>query len=190
MAYIGAGDLRERVQVRRLVYDEDTDTWEWATDWGTWAKAEQSDRTCIFSTVGIGARSVTFTLRKNALVTLDHAFLWRGHFCFLASLTDGPRPGLMEVKAALCETAKCRKDVDRSPAGCRFPGVLTEKYLRHEQERPQSSTETVLVLVTPKVIELAAGSLVEAGGRDYEVRVCHTLDPHKNEYEIARKADC
>ena len=96
----------------------------------------------------------------------------------------------MEVKAALCETVKCRKDVDRSPAGCRFPGVLTEKYLRHEQERPQSSTETVLVLVTPKVIELAAGSLVEAGGRDYEVRVCHTLDPHKNEYEIARKADC
>ena len=97
---------------------------------------------------------------------------------------------MVEVKAALWETVACQKDVDLDPAGYKFPGVLTEKYLGHTQERPQTSTTVTYVLVTPKAIELAPGSLVDAGGKNYEVQVCHTLDAWKNEYEIQRKEDC
>lgn len=190
MAYIGAGELRERVQVQELVYNEDANTWSWKTAWGSWAKAEQSDRACLFSSAGIGARSVVFTLRRSNRLTLANAFLWRGRFCFLTSIGSGERPGLVEVKAALCSTADCRKDVDLTPQGCFFPGVLTEKYLGHRQETPVAVTTTTLVLVTPKAIELSSGSLVEADGKDYEVLVRHTLDPWKNEYEIRRKEDC
>lgn len=190
MAFIGAGDLRERVQVRELIYDPAADAWGWETAFGAWAKAEQSDKTCLFSSVGIGARSVGFTMRKTGRLTLANALLWRGQFCFLSSIADAAQPGMMEVKAALCQTVDCQKDVDSVPPGCKFPGVLTEKYLGHQQETPMGVTTTTLVLVTPKAIALGSGSLVEADGKDYEVLVRHTLDPWKNEYEIRRKEDC
>ena len=190
MAFISAGDLNERVQAREFTYDAAADAWNWTTVWGAWVKAEQSDRSSLFSSVGIGARSVIFKMRKASRINLGLSFLWRGQFCFLTSVADTDQPGIVEVKAALCSTVNCQKDVDRSPAGCKFPGVLTEKYLGHTQETPMSVTTTTLVLVTSKPIELASGSLVEVGGKDYEVLVRHTLDAWKNEYEICRKEDC
>lgn len=190
MDFVSAGDLNERVQARELTHDAATDTWSWTTAWGSWVKAVQSDRASYFSTVGIGARSVTFIMRKASRINLGLSFLWRGQFCFLTSIADTEQPGMVEVKAALCETVACQKDVDLDPAGYKFPGVLTEKYLGYTQERPQASTTVTYVLVTPKAIDLALGSLVEAGCKNYEVQVCHTLDPWKNEYEIQRKEDC
>lgn len=190
MTFISAGDLNERVQARELTHDAATDAWSWTTAWGAWVKAVQSDRASYFSTVGIGARSVTFAMRKASRINLGLSFLWRGQFCFLTSIADTEQPGMVEVKAALCELVDCQKDVDLTPAGYKFPGILTEKYMGYTQERPQSSTTVTYVLVTPKVIELAPNSLVEAGGKDYAVQVCHTLDQWKNEYEIQRKEDC
>lgn len=190
MDFISAGDLNERVQGRQLVYDEAADRWSWQKVWGAWVKAEQSDRNNLFSTVGIGARSVTFTMRKASRINLGLSFLWRGQFCFLTAIADTEQPGMVEVKAALCSTVECRKDVDLDPPRYKFPGVLTEKYLGHDQERPHATNTVTYVLVTPKAIELAPGSLVEAGGKDYAVQVCHTLDTWKNEYEILRKEDC
>ena len=177
MDFISAGDLNERVQARELIFDAARNAWSWTTAWGAWVKAEQSDRASYFSSVGIGALSVTFTMRKASRINLGLSFLWRGQFCFLTSIADTEQPGMVAVKAALCELVACQKDVDLDAVGYKFPGVLTEKYFRSEQERPQSSTTATYVLVTPKAIELASGSLVEAGGKDYEVQVCHTLDP-------------
>ncbi|MET0017889.1 hypothetical protein [Oscillibacter sp.] len=190
MDFISAGDLNERVQARDLTHDAAGNAWSWTTAWGAWAKAEQSDRASYFSSVGIGARSVTFIMRKASRITLGLSFLWRGQFCFLTSIADTEQPGMVAVKAALCELVACQKDVDLDSAGCKFPGALTEKYLGHEQGRLQATTTVTYVLVTPKAIELAPNSLVEAGGKVYAVQVCHTLDPWKNEYEITRKEDC
>jgi hypothetical protein len=190
MNFISAGDLNERVQARELTYDKTEDSWAWQTVWGAWAKAVQSDRSNLFSAVGVGARSVTFVMRKASRINLGLSFLWRGQFCFLTSITDAEQPGMVEVRAALCEPVECRKDVDLDPAGYHFPGILTEKYMGHTQERLQATTTVTYVLVTPKAIELDSGSLVDAGGKVYEVQVCHTLDAWKNEYEIQRKEDC
>ncbi|WP_312637140.1 hypothetical protein [Oscillibacter sp.] len=190
MAFISAGDLNERVQARELTFNEAKNAWAWTTAWGAWVKAEQSDRTSYFSAVGIGARSVVFTMRKASRINLGLSFLWRGRFCFLTSVADTEQAGIVEIKAALCEPVECRKDADLDPVGCSFPGVLTEKYFKSEPERPHTVTTVAYVLVTPKAIELDPGSLVEAGGKAYSVQACHTLDQWKNEYEILRKEDC
>ena len=135
------------------------------------------------------ASDLTFTIRKSRTLTLHNAFLWRGRFCFLTSIVDGD-PGFQVVKAALCEPVDCIPDADREAQGCRFPGVLTEKYVGHEQLDPHAEVTGDLVLVTPKAVTLVPGSWVIAGDRYFLVRVPHELDPFKNEYEIRRKEDC
>ncbi|WP_300605410.1 hypothetical protein [uncultured Oscillibacter sp.] len=180
-------NLDQAVQVLELRRDGDTYAWEKARR--TWAAAEQDARKNLFSSVGIGAHGVTFTIRKSRPLTLHNAFRWRGRFCFLTSIVDGD-PGFQVVKAALCDPLDCIKDADRAPQGCRFPGVLTEKYVGHEQLDPHAEVTGDLVLVTPKAVALVPGSWVIAEDRYFLVRVPHELDPFKNEYEIRRREDC
>lgn len=182
-------DLKERVQVQHLLHSPEANTYAWEVKRNTWAAAVQDDRKNLFSSVGIGARGVTFTIRRSSSLALTNSFLWRGRFCFLTSIVDGD-PGFQVVKAALCDPVDCIQDADRESQGCRFPGILTEKYVAHEQLDPQSEVTGDLVLVTPKAVTLAPGSWVIAGGRYFKVRVPHELDPYKNEYEIRRKEDC
>lgn len=181
--------LKHRIQVLKLDCDSDTSDYAWVEERRTWAGAEQDTRINLFSSIGVGARGITFTVRRNSRLTLYNAFRWRGQFCFLTSIMDGD-PGFHTVKAALCEPSECQKDADRNPAGCRFPGVLTEKYMGHEQLDPHAEVTGDFVLVTPKAVTLAPGSWVTVGDRYFLVRVPHELDPFKNEYEIQRKEDC
>lgn len=181
--------LKERVQVQHLLYYPKANTFAWAVKRSTWAAAEQDTRKNIFSSAGIGAKGVTFTIRRSPTLTLTNSFLWRGQFCFLTSIVDGD-PGFQLVKAALCEPVDCIQDADRETQGCRFPGILTEKYVGHEQLDPHAEVTGDLVLVAPKVVTLAPGSWVLVGDRYFLVRVPHELDPCKNEYEVRRKEDC
>ena len=80
--------------------------------------------------------------------------------------------------------------MDQDPAGVRFPGVLTEKYVGHDQPDLHSEVTTDFVLVVPKIIQLEPGSVVLAGEKHYRVRIPHLLDAYKNEYEIRRVEDC
>lgn len=48
------------------------------------------------------------------------------------------------------------------------------------------------VLVTPKAIVLGPSDLVsnsELSKKPYVVQACHTIDPWKNEYEIAQRKE-
>lgn len=180
-------NLNQAIQVLELRRDGDVYAWEKAR--GTWAAAEQDTRNNLFSSVGVGARGVTFTIRKSRTLTLHNAFRWRGQFCFLTSIVDGD-PGFQMVRAALCEPSECQKDADRDPAGCRFPGILTEKYVGHEQLDPHAEVTVDFVLVTPKEVSLKPGSWITVSGAYFLVRVPHELDPFKNEYEIQRREDC
>ena len=107
-------NLDQAVQVLELKKAGDTYAWEKARR--TWAAAEQDARKNLFSSVGIGAHGVTFTIRKSRTLTLHNAFRWRGRFCFLTSIVDGD-PGFQVVKAALCDPVDCIKDADRAPQG-------------------------------------------------------------------------
>lgn len=195
-------DLNQAIQVLELRRDGNAFTWEKVRR--TWAAAAQDDRANLFSSVGVGARGVTFTIRKSWNLTLYNAFLWRGQFCFLTAIMDGT-PGFQTVKAALCDPCRCasvrrtgglgpgnRPQVTEGPR-VTFPGVLTEKYVRYAQVDSYARAETLCVLVTPKAVELLEGDLatVEEGPAAglYNVQACHVLDAFKNEYEIARRRD-
>ena len=189
MAAINAGALRERLEVLELTRSErdGVETWSWESVRRTWARAEVSDKTCLFSSVGIGARRVVFTLRRQDL-TLHQAFRWKGQHCFLTSIVPDGLDHLT-VTAALVDIVDCLAGAGEAAPGPRFPGVLTEKYLKHEQETPMAVNTLTYVLVTPKAAALESGSLTEVDGVPYEVQVAHTLDRWKNEYEIVRVVD-
>ena len=203
MARTAAGDLRERVTVLELT-TVDKSAYTWSEARRIWADAVLDTRSNLFSSVGIGARGVTFTVRTSASLSLANAVLWRGHHCFLTSIIhlEGQR-GYMEVKAALCEpvtlTAKPqartgRDELNRPTAvevpSYTFPGILTEEYRDNEAEDVYRVTTLRRVLVTPKVIQLRPGDLVEASGEPpYTVRQALDLDVWKNEYEIERQED-
>ncbi len=180
-----AAELRERVEVLRIVQTDHV--WSWEVQRTTSAGVELGERTNLFSQVGIGARDASLVLRRQP-ITLHNALRWRGRHLFLTSLTDGKR-GWMSGKAALVELVECQGNVHRGTDGPVFPGVLTEKYLRHERDEPMSVNTLCYVLVTPKAIELTPGGLVDVAAEPYEVLTAHTLDPFKNEYEIVRKRD-
>lgn len=83
-------------------------------------------------------------------------------------------------------TARRRVEVP----GFTFPGVLTEKYFRNDAEDVYRAELQQRVLVTPKVIVLRAGDLVQQDTEpSYTVRQVLDLDPYKNEYVIERRWD-
>ena len=115
---VNAGELRDRVAVLELVKEAGADggaEYRWAERRKIWARAELMDKTCLFSSVGIGARRVEFTIRRREL-TLHQAFRWNGRHCFLSSIVpDGP--GHLKVTAALVELADCVGNANRHPGG-------------------------------------------------------------------------
>lgn len=179
--YVGAGNLSEPVRVLDF-RETEPGRWAWVPVRRAWAQVEQTAKTNLFSKVGVGARDAAVVLRKQPL-TLNQALSWKGQHLFLTSITDRGRMHL-DVQAALVDLVECQADpVEDGP---HFPGVLTEKYVQHEQLEPMSLNELRCVLVTPKAIELQRGHAVSVNGMLWEVLVRHTLDAYKNEYEIGR----
>ena len=185
-----AGAMNNKVKVLQLLHDEAENAYTWEPLYTAWAGAELDTKSNLFSSVGIGARGVTFTMWINPKLTLFRAIRWNGEFCFLTSIVPAGDGLHSTVQAALCDPVTCRKDVDNQDSpGYLFPGVLTEKYLGHEQREPMAITTETLILVVPKEITLTVGSLVRCGAKNYEVQVPHELDEYKNEYEVSRRAD-
>lgn len=197
----GSG-LRERIQVQRLIHCPEANAFTWKIERNTWAAVEQDARNNLFSSIGIGARGLTFTLRRNPRLTLHNAFLWLGQFCFLTAIADG-NPGFQTVRAALAEPAiltaepqdqKGRDTLNRptaiQQASFTFPGILTEKYIRNEAEEVYRAIVRQRVLVTPKAILLRPGDLIRPQGESpYTVRQALDQDPWKNEYILERQED-
>lgn len=175
MAYIGAGKLDQPLEVLEL-HETAAGVWEWLALRRAWAQVEQTAKTNLFSKEDDGGIPGAYALR------------WRGQHLFLTSITQQDRNHL-DVAAALVTVDTVRLREDETTQAMTFPGILTEKYARHEQEWPMSANELGLVLVTPKPITLRPGSLVEVRGAAWEVLVPHELDRYKNEYEIGRRVD-
>ena len=167
---VDAGELRDRLEV--LAFQETTPgVWSWEPVRRTWGKVTVDGKSNLFSKVGIGARNAALVVRKQEL-SLRYGMRWRGQHLFLTQLTELDRTHL-SLSAALVELADCEMD------GIRFPGALTEKYLKWEQPEPYSVNQITYVLVTPPEIRLDLGGLVLVDGRKYEVQVAHIRDPSK-----------
>lgn len=122
MEKISAGDLRERVKVLTLRFHEDDNQYQWTETRRLWADAELDTRSNLFSSVGIGARGVTFTVRRNRELSLHQAFSWHDQHCFLTAILPHDHPGYLTVKAAFCSPVVCQKDMDQDPGRGPVPG--------------------------------------------------------------------
>lgn len=182
---VEVGRLNDRVEVLELqkTADEDGTAYIWETVRRTWANHELAVKSNVYSVHGLGAAGVTFTLRRQPM-GLDSALRWRGQHCLITAIRPLGRLYLT-VEAALVVLSKCE---DRY-TGTRFPAVMTEKYLGHQQLEPLAVNTLRHVLATPKVIELTPGRLVEVDGVSWPIQAAHVLDPHKNEYELERTVD-
>ena len=202
MARVQAGDLDQRVQVLEL--QKEPTAYSWQAVGAVWAKAELDTRSNLFSSIGIGARGATFTVRSNRQLSLANAFLWRGQHCFLTSIIPlADSPGYVQVKAALVNTVTCtatwtprdikdalNRPIEGTPETVIFPAVLTEKYRKNEPEDVYRILTHQRILVTPKAITLQVGTVVQVqDGAAYTVRTVMDLDEWKNEYEIEHQED-
>lgn len=184
---IDAGKLDQHLEVLELKKTAEG-TWEWVQVRRSWASVTPQFKSNLFSRVGIGAKDMAVVMRRREL-TLHHALRWKGQHLLLTSII--PRGRLhLEINAAMVDVVECLANPAKTPAGPRFPGVLTEKYVGHEQLDPNAVVSTTFVLVTPKAISLRPGNIVMVAGGYYRVQVAHELDAWKNEYEIARRDDC
>lgn len=198
---MNAGELKENVDILTLV--QSGTEWLWNDTADAYAKAEPSDKKNYFSTVGMGAGTVKFTIRPRVL-TLHNAVQWKGRHCFLTDIVKTQDKRHLEITAAFVEPRVCsvkrtvttvdpvlKRPVESAPQLLSFPGCLTEKYLGRIQTEPMNVNETRLILVTPKVIELEAGEVVTVAGfeQPFTVLIPHTLDAYKNEYEITRREE-
>ena len=202
MAYIGAGRLDQPLEVLELRQTSEG-TWEWVPIRRAWALVEQTSKTNLFSKVGVGARDAAIVLRTQPL-TLHHALRWRGQHLFLTSITKLDRMHL-DLQAALVSVVRCvgqgytttvgpgNRPVKQPGPERTFPGVLTEKYVRYETEDSYAKAKRLLVLVTPKAVQLLDGDLVTVtegpAAAVYNVQTSHVLDEYKNEYEIMYSRD-
>lgn len=179
--YVETGTLDERISVLKLV--QSGTTYQWSVLRRSWARSELSTRKNVYSVHGIGATGVTFTVRRQNL-KLDHAIGWRGHHCMITAIRPKGRMHLI-VEAALVEVSDCEYVYTET----KFPAIMTEKYLGHQQLEPYAVNVLQHVLVTPKAIELEPGRVVEVAGVKWPIQTAHLLDPWKNEYELAREVD-
>lgn len=173
-------------------------TYGWLPMHETWGEVElKSDRN-IFSSVAIGARTVELRLRRQPL-TLDHSILRGDKQMFITEINDSESRHFITVTAALIDPVVCavtretrklnelNRLVSSGSENISFPAWITEKYVGRTQANPQVVLDTMYVLITSKAIELNPGELVMVEGKAFTVWAAHTLDDHKNEFEIARK---
>ena len=200
--YIDAGSLDERLELLELL-ETAPNTWEWVPMSRLWAQVTVDGGTNLFSRVGIGARNAKLTIRSRD-ITLYGALRWRGQHLFLTSITKLDRMHL-DLQAALVSVVRCvgrgytttvgpgNRPVKQPGPERTFPGVLTEKYVRYETEDSYAKAKRLLVLVTPKAVQLLEGDLVTVtegpAAAVYNVQTCHVLDEYKNEYEIMYRRD-
>lgn len=179
---IDAGQLQERVEVLHL-QETAPRRYSWAVERRTWAAVELTGRRQIYSTYGAGTAGVKLTIRRQD-ISLAHALRWRGQHCHIVNISPLGR-GYLTVEAALVEVSACadrHRDVE-------FPAILAERYLRFDELAPQDINVLRNVLITPKVINLTPGRLVEVAGVSWPIRLAHTLGPYSNEFEIERVVD-
>ncbi|PKM71514.1 MAG: hypothetical protein CVU91_13405 [Firmicutes bacterium HGW-Firmicutes-16] len=173
-------------------------TYGWLPYHETWGTYELKQARNIFSAVALGARTVEITLRRQP-ISLDNSIFRGERQLFITQIDDTATPHFTTLTTALIDPVNCsveqetfkKNDLNRLISDgikkTTFPAWMTEKYLGRTQAEPQVVLDTMYVLITPKVVELEAGDLVTVEEKTYKVYIAHTLDDHKNEYEIARK---
>ena len=195
-----ADDLQQRLELLELRFDQEKAVYTWEVRRACWGGVTFEERSNLFSSVGIGARGASIVIRPDRLLTLHGAVRLGEQFLFLTSIVLSDDRNRQEIRAAVCDPAtltarpqdRTGRDAYNRPVAVSvpsftFPGILTEKYFRNEADDVYRAEVQQRVLMTPKVIVLRAGDLVQhAEEAPYTVRQVLDLDPYKNEYVVER----
>lgn len=198
-----ASALRNKIEILALTWDTETGALAWTPARKRWAAVKLDAQRNLFSAVGVGARGVTVTIRPDHRLTLRNAIRWNGEFLHLTAISMGAERDRQEIRAAICHpetlTAKPQdrtgRDERNRPVAVpqpsyTFPGILTERYHRSEEDEVFRRETLERVLVTPKAVELRVGDLVQQGdSAPYTVLQRLDLEDYKNEYVIERRRD-
>ncbi len=196
---MNAGKLKEKISI--LTLNQNEDTYVWTPTISLWAKVEQLRRGNLFSKVGVGVKTIKFTIRDIGNLTLHNAISWQGKHCFIIDInTIDSR--YYEVIAALIDPKTCRVERTGNPkfddlnrpyyeetSTIIFPGCLIPKKQDYIQGKPMAVSEIRYLLITHKAIELRAGDLVTIENATFTVATSQTLNEYSNEYEIIAKGD-
>lgn len=181
------GTYRDRADILEISLDGDGN-YVWQPIGKAWCRLERTGVYKIFSKVGLSAEGWTISMRERP-ISLIHALSINGRHYFICEL-ERPERGFLEVTAVNVTMVTAIANANRPPEErFTFPACMTELYVKHEQREPMSVNIIDYVIVTPKVIELKAGSLVAIDGVRYELLAAHTLDEAKNEYELRKVVD-
>lgn len=195
--------LTKKIEILTLVQDDETGNIAWAPSRKCWATVKTETQRNLFSAVGVGAVGATVVIRPDLRLTQHQAIRWRGEFLHLTSILLNREQDRQEIKAAICQSvtltakpqARTGRDALNRPtkveqASFTFPGILTEMYYRNDPDEIFRSTMQRRALVTPKVVVLRVGDLVQLNdGAPYTVRQVLDLETYKNEYVIERQED-
>lgn len=174
-----AGDFNKLVTV--LDYTDNA----WTESKTIWASAEYVAKV-IYSSLAAGAQGYKVTVRRYAEPTRHQALIIDGNHCMIAAI----RCFSMYVELDAAIIAPKLYTLRRQNADVNtFYGTLAERYVAWTQQTPGAKSETGMLLVTPKAVELCAGDIVVGAAGRFSVRECHVADDYHNDYEIMKVGD-
>lgn len=171
-----------------------------------WVTFKNDNKMNIFSQTGKARRNAVFICRYNKRVSTEKIIKYSNRHYFL---TDCQQEGnYINISAVEIEPVECQvteklylKDEYNRPVkteGKRivFDGFFSEKYKSSQSTDVSFYTDTGLVLITDKKVDLKEGTVVkvsenEAGIEEgyYIIEICHKTNGEHNEYEVQRKND-
>jgi hypothetical protein len=174
-----AGDFNKLVTVLGYV----DNAWEACRE--TWINVEYVSKV-IFSPLAAGGQGYKVTARRYAEPTQHQALRIDGNHCMITAV----RRQLMYVDIDVAIIVPKQFTLRRQNADIgTFYGALAERFVSWTQQTPGAKSETGMLLVTPKAVELRAGDIVVGAAGRFSVRECHVADDYHNDYEIIKVGD-
>lgn len=157
----------------------------------------------IYSKNASAVEGAEITIKKCD-INRDEVLRIEGRCYLITSINDTSKAYLTLNAAAIqlvefsgkrirSEIGELNRPINNELDIAKFWGVLNEKYIKHEQQIPNSELETGLILTTPKAVLLQSGDTIIANldneKVEYAVLIAHTADEFINDYEIFRVVD-
>lgn len=193
-------------RVSILEFIKNDNSYIWVEKCKLWADILIDGKKNLFSQVGIGARNAIFVITHNDSITMFDAIKYQNKHYLITQIDDLEKK-YKKITAAEALLANCKfqgveytKDKYNRPIAQELPCIsfeacFTEKYVGYTETPVSANTETILVAITPKIIDLNVGDAIEVLDEStvkngfYIVQKVHKLDEYKNEYEVLLKDD-
>lgn len=195
------GELRNPISI--LNYELKEEVYRFKEERRVFSKIESKAKKNYFSKFGIASSEfLEATIRNIKGFDKNKAIKFRGNHYLISSIEDIDYRKrflkfiMVKQNLYICEAFRNVKDKDifnrptqNLSSIYKFEAYLIEKYSSFNEEKVSTTNNYTMILMTPKIINLKPGDLVEINEVKYKVEIIHTLDDYFNEYEITIKQD-